>query len=609
MDFKIISLLISFLFIPAANTMEFVENDYQSGLVFQKVSDARITYDSFALVYHADLNTYFEIKETILECYKGLKRFCKFQGGYCDISFMTIDRRLANLDKNEADVNLYRSSAQTRQKRFAPLLLAAGGTFIGLINAIQAQIYGREIRNLKADHSLLTKIQHDGLVFLKENIVTSRNATLYLKGVTQVLLSDFNQMHLKVIESHTRETRYFFITRMEQLMNLWFMEHEHVSELILNHLHSAMYGRFSHLIPVNQFSNDLIEIERLLTDQQKLPINIHAENPLNIFKFATTKAAIYDSKLLIEISIPKMDRELYTLFKIIPIPIHSNGFMNIIIPSMDHVLIDQSTANFIPITNGEFENAPSNTNGEKIISPNSNIFHDFRDSCEMSLKLNFHANNIKDQCNIRTIPISNYFISISSHNKYFISLSKPTTLIEFCPRKPIFSNRITSSGFLTLSEDCKIQTDKITLRPRIKTIFEDHTEIKLFANLSQITFDVLAEKLQNVSEPTELHSPESSLLIDNYIDNFDDLANRADQLIEQISDRNTFNDIYQSKIKHNFFIVVGILSILLFLIIFIGYYLHSKFYNIKTWVNLANRFSTIHNQTSKTIENVQNEQA
>lgn len=605
MDFGIISLFFSFLLIHNANTMEFIENDYQSGLVFQKISDARITYDSFALVYHADLETYFEMKETILECYEGLKRFCKFQGGYCDISFMTIDRRLAKMDKNEADVNLYQSKTQMRRKRSPLFLLAAGGTFIGLINSLQAAIYGKEIRNLKADHSLLTRIQHDGLVFLKENIVTSRNATLYLKGVTQILLSDFNQMHLQEIKSHTRETRYFFITRMEQLINLWFMEHESVSELILNHLHSAMYGRFSHLIPVKLFSNDLVEIERLLSDQQKLPINIHAENPLNIFKFATTRAAIYDSKLLIEITIPKMDRELYTLFKIIPIPIHSNGFMNIIIPAMDHVLIDQSTANFIPITNEEFENAPSNTNGEKIISPNSNIFHDFRDNCEMSLKLNFHTNDIREQCNVRTIPISNYFISMGSYNKYFISLSKPTTLIEFCPRKPILSNRITSSGFLTLSEDCKIQTDKITLRPRIKTIFEDHTEIKLFANLSKITFDALAEKLQNVSDPTDLHSSESSVLIDNYIENFDDLANRADQVIDQISDRHTFNEIYQSKIKHNFFIVVGILSVLLLIITFIGYYLHSKFYNIKTWVNLASRFSNA--QTSKPIDNPQEE--
>lgn len=368
--------------------------------------------------------------------------------------------------------------------------------------------------------------------------------------------------------------------------------------MILDHLHSALYGKFSQLIPNNELKNDLLEIEKLLSDQQQLLINIHAENPLNIFKFATTKTIIYESRLLIEITIPKIDREQYTLYKIIPIPIHSNGFINIIIPSMNYVLIDQSTANFIPTASKEFENAPSNNQMEKIIAPHANIFHDFRDNCEMTLKLNFHGSNLTQLCNFRTIPITNYFVSISFFNRYFISFVKPTTLIEFCPKKPILSRRIKKSGLLTLTDDCKIQADKITLRPRIQTIYEDYTEIQFFSDLPKISFEALQQQLQNVSQPSDLHSLESSLLIDNHIDEFNDLADRTDQLIEQIADRNIYDEIYITKIRHNFYIVIIIMGCLFIIILVIAYFLHSKFYNIKTGTNLAKRFANDHNGQS-----------
>lgn len=60
--------------ISLTKPMEFIEQDYQSGLIFQKISDARITYDSFVLLYHVDLKPFFEIKYRILELYEILKK-------------------------------------------------------------------------------------------------------------------------------------------------------------------------------------------------------------------------------------------------------------------------------------------------------------------------------------------------------------------------------------------------------------------------------------------------------------------------------------------------------------------------------------------------------
>lgn len=591
MDFKTITIMTIIFCLPPARSMEFNENNYKSGLIFEKISDARITYDSFSLIYHADITQYLGIKGEIQRGYGMLKRFCMFQGSFCDVAYITIDRRLAKLEKNEADINLYQLKPQKKEKREIATAMAvalAATFFIGLIDALRGKELANQIDELRADHDKITKIEHNGLLFLKENIITEEKVFKHLRNATSTLIKDFNQMKEDEYEEHGTTS---FITRLEQLINHWFLEHEYASELILNHLHSAMYGRYSHLIPINQFKTDLIEIESQLSEQQRLPINIHTENPLNIFKFSYIKAAIFDTKLLIEISIPKMDHELYTLHKIIPIPIRSDDFVNVIIPSMEFVLIDQTTANFIPITADDLKNAPVNTNNDKIISPNSNIHHDFRDSCEMTLKLDPHSTNIKNLCNFRAIPSTNYFISLDSFNKYFIFLAKPTTLIEFCPRKQVTSKHISSSGFLTLTENCRIQTDRITLRPRIKTIVENHSEIQIISDLSNITHEVMADRVKNFSEPLDLNFSESSLLIDDHIQNFDELADRVDNLIEQTSDRNAFKDVNDSRMKHNLITIGGILLFFFISITSLVYFLNAKFNNVDTWINLAERIS------------------
>lgn len=573
-------------------SMEFSENNYQSGLMFQGVSNARVTYDSFTLLYHADLEHFFEIKNHLEFLQARLIRICRIENtNYCDILLLTMLRRFGKMERNLADIDLYQIKTSSRPKRSIVATIGLVTGFIGLITTAQAVYYGHQIDKLKSNYFVLKKINADYLLFMRQNIITEKGAYTEIKRVTDGLMNNFKKMNDVDLEWHTRGTREFIINRIVQIMNHWFLEHEDASELILTHLHSAIYGKYSHLIPVSQFKVDLIEIEKQLSEQQQLPINIHTDNPLNIFKFSTTRASIYENRLLIEITIPKMDRELFTLYKVIPIPIFSEGFLNIIIPSMEYVLVDQSTANFIPITEDEISNVPSNMNLEKIISPKSNIFHDYKDSCEMSLRLNPHGNNFKDLCNFRTIPSTNYFIVLHSFNKCFLSLAKSTSLIEFCPNKPIQSKRITKSGFLTLSENCRVQTDKITLRPRINTVVDTHFDIELVPDSANLTSNILGDLTRNISRPEDLHSPEPSILIDNHIEKFNDLADEADLLMEQISDKNIFEESYRERIKHNLFIVVGILIIFFICIFVLVYYLYMKFYNIKTWVRLANKIS------------------
>lgn len=571
MDRRSFTILLSLLSLPMTFPLEFEENDYQGGLIFQNVSNARVTYDNFVVVYYTDLSPLFTLKTKISEISEQLGRFCPYLNGHCDVREMAIDRRMFMLTKNEENINSFEVGSQLHDN---------------VTNVMAAIRYGREIENLSDDYSelIVGKFDHDGLLFLKQNNIIDKEVYEQLYAATDRLVADVGSKTYQVIRDMTQATRNTFIASLHEMSSNFLVEHEYASGLILDHLHSAMYGRFAHLFPINDFKTDLIEIETMLDDHQQLPINIQVDNPLNILKYSTIKASVYNKRLLIEVTIPKMVGERYTLYKIIPIPIRSKDFLSIIFPSTEHILIDQSSSNYIPIAQDELAMAPFNLKGEKMITPKSNIFHDPRNSCEITVKLNSHDENLKNLCNFRTIPITNYFIVLNSVNKYFFSISKPINLIEFCPNKQIFSKRITSPGFLTLTENCRIRTNKINLRFEAATTTKNHTELELFANLSSIAFDALQKRWNNIEH---LISSSPSILIDNHLEDYEELADQIDALIQQISDQNTLDELYATKTKHNFYMVIGAI-LFLFIILFIcAFCLHKQFCDQKISTALA----------------------
>lgn len=602
MDLRMITILLAIYAIPTAYPLIYNESNYEAGLMFQKISDARVTYDSFALVYHSNLEVLFKLKDQVKELKELYDKFCNLQWNFCEAQELMRSRRLSVLLTNEGDINLYEQYKPTKHKRSIWMVASTAATSIlGIINIATSMFYGKEIRDMKSDINVLRKIDNNGLIILKRNIITDRAIGEQTTLVLQNIIQQMNNMSTAAARQMSALDRQMFINQLDTTMNYLFLEHEYASGLILDHLKSALYGRLSHLVPMSKLREDLSEIEELLTEYQQLPIDIYKENPLNIFKHATTRASIFNKTLLIEVTIPKIDRDVYTLYKIIPIPIRSNDFLSILMPSTEYVLVDQMTAKFIPVIKEEFLVAPLNTKGEMIISPSSNIYHDYQENCEMAIKLNQSRKSWTRLCNFRTIPITNYFIALDSYNRYYVTISKPTNLVEFCSGSQVSTKYINESGFLTLSENCKVQTSKVTLRPRIKTIIDHESEIKLFNNLSTISTRSLKRKWSNITDIQFLTSAEPAIIIGNHMNDYDELANQADMLINQLADQSIFNDLHESRDKQNLFITIGMSSLLFLFVCIWGCSLYKKYCNIQTWIGAAS-MNTPQNADNNTLQ-------
>lgn len=437
--------------------MEFVKMNEQSGLFFREMSQAKISYDTFVLVYHVNISSYFAIRENTELILKSMRGVCEPQKFYCDVMLIDMQRRMNRMSDFEKNIKLYEPQ-KYREKRNP--LVAATALFaslaFGTIDWIKMNKYEKMIDDLKADYNILHKIDAKETIFLKENIIQSKNAYIHLVNMTNQMTVEFEKKLESGYEQLTTVRREMIIGNLRDLFRMWIGEHEYLSSVIIDHLENIKHGKMTHLIPMEFFQKDLIMIEDMLPDNQKLPIDVRRENPLSIFKYITIKTSTHEQKLYIEMTIPKVDRENYNLFKIIPIPIFINNYIMVIIPSMEYVLIDEGKKSFIPLSNKEVDDNLLQYVWGGIISPNDNIYLDFHDNCEMSLFINPNEADIRELCNVRTLPITNYFISLGTLNQYFLIITKPTTLLETCNSTITKRQTIQTSGKLTLSDNCHI---------------------------------------------------------------------------------------------------------------------------------------------------------
>lgn len=523
-------------FYTGVTSLNFTTREINSGLIFKHLSNVEVSYESFTLIYYTNLTEYLDLKEKIKSCYDA---FVSIKAQTVSNEFVGYTRRslyrqlMNSMERSELEISTYviptHLIPQKREKRAIEFIGAIFNWAFGLMDAESA----REVdRKISATQSAVNELRNLGLTvttFAKENLLTTKDKLKKLASRVNEIVHNLNALNRGVEASMSVNS---LVIEIDAMIQILYNEHQFLTNQILKLLQGATMGQITHLVPLETLSEDLINLEKTLPDKLKLPINVYKENPLNIFKFSTTRAAIYQNRMLIEINIPRIDRESYSAYEIIPIPIKMNNITSVILPSISHILINENNSDYIPIEKSEYTLAISNFHGTKIIRPHNNIFHDYNYNCEMNIFLNSSIPMESELCNIKPIPNSNIFIPINHVDFYFISLSSPISVHEFCYGRIMQNHVFNSSGFLTIPENCRINTKFITIRPKISSRIEKTSIIPLSSNFtSNLTLEdslkTYNTKLQHISTSPVI--PE--ILIYDISSDFNKLIEKADQSI------------------------------------------------------------------------------
>lgn len=367
-------------------------------------------------------------------------------------------------------------------------------------------------------------------------------------------------------------------------------KHNRITNQILKCLEEVVAGKITQLIPKENLMTDLFYVEKLLGEDQKLPIDFTMEDPLHIFKFSKIVSTLYGNRILLEIVIPIIERERYTAYEIIPIPITIRNKTKIIKPTTRYILLNDNAKDYIPITSVEYMQSVSNLCGEKIIKPAENAHLDFTENCEINILMHPQKELIESLCDFKTIQTSNYFISINSNNLYFLHVVKKFTFLENCRHSQPEMHKIERSGLLTLDRDCRVNTNKISLRPRANYNYDS-------ANIIVMSNRTISTKLENIFKVDEavdqtMLQEDENILVQDHSADFDELIKKAEKLIEESERNKEWNDIRRQNMSDTgeSKIFTLYMALIFFVIVsFILGYVCLKFLNLQNLNKTSNR--------------------
>lgn len=238
-------------------------------------------------------------------------------------------------------------------------------------------------------------------------------------------------------------------------------------------------GDISDLIPIENIRDDLKLIRNELNSEiESFPINLDKDNVHNIFAFTHIRAGEKSDRLLIELTIPTVERITFTLYQLTPIPFISQNTLHMLEVGQKSVLADSEMTQFVEFENGE--KCLGNDVVGKICHSCAPILSNNAKNCSVAL---LTSNNLMISENYETkmIPFSNYVIQIGNANRYFVFVTESTTIRETSPNIPVKTFEIFASQILTIQPKCSISLLNFKLKSHITEKWQAKSEI--IANL------------------------------------------------------------------------------------------------------------------------------
>lgn len=85
-----------FFALALVTAFEFSQKSENAGIIFTKIGRARVSYDSFTLVYHINLNGYLEMTKMVEKCIDELERLCNYLDASNCMKCMMRHKRVSN---------------------------------------------------------------------------------------------------------------------------------------------------------------------------------------------------------------------------------------------------------------------------------------------------------------------------------------------------------------------------------------------------------------------------------------------------------------------------------------------------------------------------------
>lgn len=519
--------------ISITRALYFTEQNITSGITFINETSGSISYQRWNALYYYSLKNYLDQTVLFENAIEEMRKTCKLlqeEGSICTTLIIRLEKYREKIEQSREIIRKF--GTEGRYKRSIPMF---GGLLLALFSTMaadQAKIYNDIIEQVEGNLKTHQELRQEQLSVFKDSLTSNDNRfdelTNRINFLTSHALMDKNMTN-DVSKGAVRENFNFLI----QTATLIMIDHNRISDTIIELLTNASLDKITTLIPTSKFIEDLRMIGYALNADKKLPIDINTENIYELFRIMTVKTTIINNRLLIVITIPIVNVMTYDIFRAIPIPTRVNDDAVIIQPSSDYFLMNKKASHFIPLTSEEYAKCTRKSNDHIICAPSSPIFIGRHTKCEIGLFNEIDLKDLNTHCkyNLRKIQQQNYFVRLGSPNLFYIYIHKPIVVRFLCDGREPTEILLNQNGMLALDDKCVMQSEGFIIEASYDTGFESKYLLESpDFNISDLaSLKHIVKRNTDKSKDQEENGKDVTLL-ENYDVEFNDLQKRVEEL-------------------------------------------------------------------------------
>ncbi|XP_041632959.1 uncharacterized protein [Drosophila kikkawai] len=276
---------------------------------------------------------------------------------------------------------------------------------------------------------------------------------------------------------------------------------------LLEALTSANQRKLTPLIlSVQQLETEILRIQPHIPAGRRLPVNQSTVS--DVYRIASVSVQQLDKNhLVFEIKVPLIDAELFSLYRLTPIPRVQNGQIEVMDTETPYLAINNHQDRFFPLQNlGDCIELAR----ERLICRHIQVTFGNGGFQNIPCGLAAIRNQSSGACQFRKVEKSSLWTQLLAPNSWMVALSQELSLTAVCSEDRQELD-IRGSGILSIRSDCIVRSSAVILQGRphqrgsskigfaslqSKTNTADHVSIQ--AALHQLQMRLDQQKMQGV---------------------------------------------------------------------------------------------------------------
>lgn len=480
-----ILLLMTFM-LPANASMTNIKGlNNSNSIYFDKLSDIRIIQDKWKMVVYYNMTTYWHNMRAIEKYVYSLNKTCANDDS-CQPVMTQFEHELNELRHYN---DLLRNKHHVGQRTKRGLINGVGylaNALFGVLDDNFARQYEHDIETLKKreDHLLTLYKNHTSILEAENNILKRNEAVMnkqfdHIYNHLKIMTNEMNRVQVE----HQAALHAFHIISSLISANVIISNIRRTQDTLLDMVTDIYHGRLNvHLLSPQQLQQQLNVISGQLQGDAIVPV----DNARDLYGLLQVRATVTSKFLIMEISIPLLNRDVFELSHVIDIPQNrgENKFVHTITETK-YLAINVRKDTLIPMTETDVHTCRRHTQNQLLCPLNHPVYsmQVGKSLCDMQLHID---NENKPFCRAEVQHcVNDRWLKLHTRDTWLFSCCNECSIRIICAAE-VMMKSLNGSGLITLDKGCVIKAESFVINAQHEYMNELYLQQELKIDMPNI---------------------------------------------------------------------------------------------------------------------------